>query len=85
MLAMLLLGGFTCNLLIQPVHPKYYMEETPTEKVQETTQETSNEIPSAQHSGLRSNLCLILSWGAVTISLGWGVYVTLQKAWKLFL
>jgi MFS family permease len=87
-LAALLAVGFICNLLIKPVNPKNYM--TPLQiaaydkilKAQNSSQPATpapSGVADAQPTWL-----VPVAWLAVWIPLGWGIWVTLQKAALLF-
>jgi hypothetical protein len=87
-LAGLLALGFVCNLLIKPVKPKNYM--TPLEIA------ADDKVLKAQNGGqpadtalsgvgeARATWLVPAAWLAVWIPLGWGIWVTLQKAVLLF-
>ncbi len=90
-LAGLLILGFICNLLVRPVNAKHFMTEeqleaqrhaaavkSPTPSV--AAPETSLEWKA--HPG--SAVAVVLAWAAVGLPLGWGVWITLQKAAVLF-
>jgi MFS family permease len=86
-LAGLLLLGFLCNWLITPVASRHHMTEE--ELAAETriandsrphlVQDVKEIAREATHSGW-----VALAWLAVAIPLGWGVWMTLQKAVLLF-
>jgi MFS family permease len=87
-LAALLAIGFLCNWLIKPVDAKHAMtpeelERTAPEVAAEPTSAAaapvSKSAPEAGAGGL-----VTAAWLAVWIPLGWGVWVTLQKAVLLF-
>jgi MFS family permease len=84
-LAALLALGFVCNLLIKPVDPKHHM--TP-EQIAAEDRALKTAAPAAVTSstaGAAAPGWLIpAAWLAVWIPLGWGVWVTLQKAVLLF-
>ena len=90
-LAGLLILGFICNLLVRPVNAKHFMTEaqldaqrhaaalkSPTPSV--AAPETSLEWKA--HPG--SAVAVVVAWAAVGLPLGWGVWITLQKAAVLF-
>jgi MFS family permease len=86
-LAGLLVLGFICNLLIKPVDPKNYMtpEELAAEDATQKAQNGSRAAVTATGAGDAQPSWLIpAAWLAVWIPLGWGVYMTLQKAVVLF-
>jgi hypothetical protein len=86
-LAGLLVLGFICNLLIKPVDPKNYMtpEELAAEDATQKARNGSRAAVTATGAGDAQPSWLIpAAWLAVWIPLGWGVYMTLQKAVVLF-
>ena len=86
-LAGLLVLGFVCNWLVQSVAEQHYMtdEELAEEKKQanDTHQHFVEDVEAlaeeASHSGK-----VLLAWLAVWIPLGWGIWMTVQKAVLLF-
>ncbi|MDB6090658.1 MAG: yhjX 1 [Gammaproteobacteria bacterium] len=88
-LAGLLAIGFLCNWLIKPVDPSRYMSTA-------TLEETAPKQAGAASPALASNTARVAgsqgtpawvvaaAWLAVWIPLGWGVWITLQKAVLLF-
>src|SRR4051812_14779928 len=87
-LAGLLVLGFICNLLIKPVDPKNYM--TPEEiAADDAAQKARNgSQPVASSSGgageAQPSWLIPAAWAVVWIPLGWGIWMTLQKAVLLF-
>jgi MFS family permease len=84
-LAGLLALGFVCNWLIRPVAVDRYMkmddallarQATPKEPLMDTL---SAELASTHNAWL-----IPVAWAVVWIPIGWGVWVTLQKAALLF-
>jgi MFS family permease len=86
-LAALLAAGLVCNWLVKPVDPKHYM--TP-EQLAATAPKQASGAPAgaapaaADREGDAAGWLIALAWLAVWIPLGWGVWVTLQKAVLLF-
>jgi MFS family permease len=81
-MAVLLLGGFICNLLIRPVNPKYYMSEEQLARERSLQHEAA---PAASDSGGGSSPALVaVAWIAVGIPFLIGLYIALQKAAALF-
>jgi MFS family permease len=86
-LAGLLVLGFICNWLVKSVAEQHYMtaEQLAAEKKlsDDTHQHFVDDVKGlakeASHSGI-----VLLAWLAIWIPLGWGVWVTLQKAVVLF-
>lgn len=82
-LASLLMFGFVCNLLIKPVHPKYYMSKEFVDKTQKHSEKIVNTMLNVT-TKKSSVMLLIFCWLLVGIRLLWGFSVTLQKTWLLF-
>jgi len=84
-LAALLALGFVCNLLIKPVDPKNHM--TP-EQIAAEDKALKGAAPAAVTVGTAGEAApgwlIPAAWLVVWIPLGWGVWVTLQKAVLLF-
>jgi hypothetical protein len=83
-LAGLLAAGFICNLLIRPVDPKHHMK---AEEVEALTAVKTAAAPGEAVAGdvvAVNPITVVLAWAAVWIPIGWGVWVTLQKAVVLF-
>jgi MFS family permease len=85
-LAGLLGVGLLCNWLVKPVDPKHFMT---AEQLAATAPRQADGSPAgasktaAPEKGAPSGL-IALAWLAVWIPLGWGIWVTLQKAVLLF-
>jgi MFS family permease len=91
-LAGLLGVGLLCNWLVKPVDPKHFMtaeQLAATAPKHADGQAVGNRSPggaakaTAPEGGAVSGL-IALAWLAVWIPLGWGIWVTLQKAVLLF-
>jgi MFS family permease len=87
-LAGLLAVGLLCNWLVKPVDPKHYM--TPEQLAAMAPKQAGGGAPAAAAEaaatpeGEAAGWLIALAWLAVWIPLGWGVWVTLQKAVLLF-
>jgi len=85
-LAGLLAVGLLCNWLVKPVDPKHYM--TPEQLAAMAPKQADGGAPGpAAKTGSEADAAgwlIALAWLAVWIPLGWGVWVTLQKAVLLF-
>lgn len=85
-LAGLLAVGFLCNWLVRPVDPKHYMTAgqlaatAPRQGAADGSAAAATQTAAAGVSGV----LVALAWVAVWIPLGWGIWVTLQKAVLLF-
>jgi MFS family permease len=86
-LAALLAAGFVCNLLIKPVDPKNYMtpEQIAAADAAEKAKNVAPPPSTASAAGeARPTWLIPAAWLAVWVPLGWGIWVTLQKAVVLF-
>jgi len=86
-LAGLLALGFICNLLVKPVDPKNYMtpEEIAADDATQKARNGNQPVASSAGAGEAQPSWLIpAAWAVVWIPLGWGVWMTLQKAVLLF-
>jgi MFS family permease len=84
-LAALLAGGFLCNWLIKPVDPKHYMApEQLREPAKATSVAPSAAAPAAVAGTAARPGLVTAAWLAVWIPIGWGVWVTLERAVTLF-
>jgi len=84
-LAALLAAGFVCNWLVRPVDPKYHAKDDRVTKLEAAPVASRQSAPGADEisrGGL--SLVVVLAWLAVWIPIGWGVWVTLEKAVVLF-
>jgi MFS family permease len=87
-LAGLLAVGLLCNWLVTPVDPKHYM--TPEQLAAMAPKQADGGAPAAAAQaaatpeGEAAGWLIALAWLAVWIPLGWGIWVTLQKAVLLF-
>jgi MFS family permease len=84
-LAALLAAGFVCNWLVGPVDPKYHAKSegvTKLEAAPVVTPASARRVDDAGPEGL--SFVIVLAWLAVWIPIGWGVWVTLEKAAVLF-
>lgn len=86
-LAGLLVLGFICNWLVKSVAEQHYMteEQLKEEKQQsdDTHQHFVKDVEALAHEASHSGK-VFLAWLAVWIPLGWGIWMTLQKAVILF-
>jgi MFS family permease len=84
----MLLVGLVCNLLIKPVHPKYFMSEQELAEEKRVAHpappmcELSAETPTMRASG--SSALVVLAWVAVGLPLMWGIYRTMLSVVALF-
>jgi hypothetical protein len=83
----LLILGFICNWLIKPVSEEHHMtaEELAEEKkfASDTHQHFVADV-GALAIEVRHSWLVTLAWMAVWIPLGWGIWMTAQKAIVLF-
>jgi MFS family permease len=86
-LAGLLGVGLLCNWLVKPVDPKHFMTaEQLAATAPKQVSGSGSPGPAAKTApeGDAAGWLIALAWLAVWIPLGWGVWVTLQKAVLLF-
>jgi MFS family permease len=88
-LAGLLAVGLLCNWLVKPVDPKHYMTPEQLAAMAPKQADGSGAPAAAAQAaatpeGEAAGWLIALAWLAVWIPLGWGVWVTLQKAVLLF-
>ena len=84
-LAGLLAIGFVCNWLIRPVAVDRYMKtDDPALARLATVREPLADTVSAELASARNAWLIPVAWAVVWIPIGWGVWVTLQKAALLF-
>jgi MFS family permease len=82
-LAGLLAAGFVCNWLVRPVDPKHHVKAD--EALALATTQVGAAPPVAASDAVAVNpITVAFAWLAVWIPIGWGVWVTLQKAVVLF-
>ncbi len=82
-MAVLLLGGFICNLMVRPVNPKHYMSEEQLAR-ERSLQHEAAPVAAAGAGGGSSSALVGLAWIAVGIPFLIGLYIALQKAAALF-
>ena len=82
-LAGLLVAGFIANLLIRPLHKKWFMSE---EEVAALQAKLRSRVEFDESTGVKAGFDLkaLLAWAAVGIPLAWGIWITLEKALVLF-
>lgn len=86
-LAGLLVVGFICNWLVKSVAEQHYMSDDELKQEKTLADDTHQHFVAdvealageASHSGK-----VLLAWTAVWLPLGWGIWMTLQKAVILF-
>ena len=84
-LAGMLAIGFVCNLLIKPVAPKFFMKEEDVAALQAKSVAQSSGPSGSYGIGLGGfDAKAALAWLGVGIPLGWGVWITLQSAIRIF-
>jgi MFS family permease len=76
-LAGLLALGFICNFLVKPVDEKHCMRD-------EAPVEAAKASPVVVEVASTRSPLVYAAWAAVWIPIGWGVWITLQKALLLF-
>ena len=85
-LAGLLVAGFIANLLIRPLHQKWFMKDEEVAELQAVDRKAAERVKAVSPStGSEAfDLKAILAWAAVGIPLAWGVWITFAKALILF-
>jgi len=86
-LAALLAAGFICNLLIKPVDPKNYMtpeQIAAADEAEKAKNGVQSPLTASAAGAARPTWLIPVAWLAVWVPLGWGIWVTLQKAVVLF-
>lgn len=86
-LAGLLALGFVCNWLVTPVSAQHHMSDKELAEEKKLADDTHQHFASdvgALATEVRHSWLVTLAWAAVWIPLGWGVWITLQKALLLF-
>jgi hypothetical protein len=83
-LALLLLGGLICNLLVKPVADWYFMtdEELAAERKLGHEAVVDPRAATAAQGGVGAGV--VLAWLAVGLPFAWGLWTALQKASVLF-
>jgi MFS family permease len=83
-LAGLLVAGFIANLLIRPLHKKWFMSE---EEVAALQAKLKSRVEFAESTAVKAGFDIkaLLAWAAVGIPLAWGIWITLEKALVLFI
>jgi hypothetical protein len=71
----LLALGLVCNWLVRPVDPKHHMKPEEGGTAIQPTAAAAAEVAVAANPAI-----VVLAWLAVWIPIGWGVWVTLEKA-----
>jgi hypothetical protein len=82
-LAGLLAFGFLCNWLVSAVNARYHMAAADSATPARANPRTGSESPDLT-SAARTSWLVPAAWAAVWIPIGWGVWITLQKAVLLF-
>jgi len=81
----MLVAGLICNYLVKPVDPKWHMSADEVAKLQATG--TAGQAVGGGSFGIGKggfDAQAALFWAFVGIPLGWGIYVTLMNAAKIF-
>jgi MFS family permease len=85
-LAGLLVAGFIANLLIRPLHKKWFMKDGEVAALQAEERKAAQHVKAGSFGigGGRLSLASALAWAAVGIPLAWGIWITVQKSLVLF-
>lgn len=85
-LAGMLFIGLICNLMIRPVHPKYFMTMAELNQEQQSVK-NAIEISTQQHTGIVQKtpmIWVVLAWLVVGIPMAWGMYRTVLSVKAFF-
>jgi MFS family permease len=87
-LAALLAVGFVCNWLVKPVDPRHHLKDDdvvaePPVAVASPARGGARDVAVADGATISPAL-IVLAWAAVWIPIGWGIWMTLEKAVVLF-
>ncbi|MGI8724559.1 MAG: OFA family MFS transporter [Methyloceanibacter sp.] len=85
-LAGLLVAGFIANLLIRPLHQRWFMKDEEVAELQAVDRKAAERVKAVSPGAANEafDLKAILAWAAVGIPLAWGVWITFDKALILF-
>lgn len=85
-LAGLLVAGFIANLLIRPLHKKWFMKDEEVAALQAEERKAAQHVKAGSFGigGGRLSLASALAWAAVGIPLAWGIWITVEKSLVLF-
>jgi MFS family permease len=86
-LAGLFVVAFIANLLIRPLHEKWFMSKEEVAKLQASLKSRAELRNNAAAAAARSggfDFKALLAWAVVGIPLAWGIWTTLEKALVLF-
>ncbi len=78
-LASLLAVGFVCNLLVRPVHARWF-RETGDQVRDRKIKVDPISVPIHLRTSSMANACLIPFWLLVLAPLAWGFWITVQQA-----
>jgi len=86
-LSSLLVVGFICNWLIRPVDEEHHMKPEEAAQAKNLADDTHQHFVadvSALATEVSHSWLVALAWIAVWVPLGWGIWMTAQKAIILF-
>jgi MFS family permease len=83
-LAGLLAAGFLCNWLVKPVDPKHHMTPESQDQPKAAAAPARGRAPAPLPAPAARPVLIAAAWLAVWIPIGWGVWVTLERAVALF-
>jgi hypothetical protein len=91
LMAVLLLVGFVCNLLVRPVAARHYSTPKPGQPAEKPDERPAPAAASAagrpqdMREGTGSALIpLVVAWTIVGVPLAWGVWQVIVKSLSLF-
>jgi MFS family permease len=82
-MAVLLLVGLVCNLLVKPVDARFHLKPEP-QRAPAPQVAVQDSHPAGAYAAWTNPVLVLLAWTLVGIPLLWGVYQTLLNAMKLF-
>ena len=83
-LAGMLVIGFIANLLVKPVADQFFMSDAELAAEKKLAHEKNVSTIEVVGTAEKTSLLTTLAWAAVGLPIGYGIYMTVQKAWVLF-
>ncbi len=83
-LAGMLIVGFVANLLVKPVAEQFFMTDAELAVEKKLAHEKSLSASEVIGTAEKTPLLTTLAWAAVGLPIGYGIYMTVLKAWALF-
>ena len=83
-LAGMLVIGFIANLLVKPVAAQFFMTDAELAAEKKLAHEKTVSATEVIGTAEKTPLLTTFAWAAVGLPIGYGIYMTVQKAWVLF-